>query len=145
MRAERPAPLWRRAAAGLLDAALGFSAAALGALWLVTALALLRPGAPDAARVLVLAGAIAGLSVALHVVYHVGFVWGCGQTPGAMALGIAVASADGRAPGPWRAGARLLGGWLALLALGLPHAVPLLAGERRGFGDWLAGTWMVRT
>jgi uncharacterized RDD family membrane protein YckC len=141
----RRAPLWRRAAAACLDAAVGLLGWVLAASWLVIGLALLRPGAAHGARVTLEAAAVLAMGVALHVVYHVGFVWGCGQTPGAMALGIAVTGGDGARPACWRAGTRLVGGWLAILSLGLAHLVPVLAGQPRGFGDWLAGTWVVRT
>jgi uncharacterized RDD family membrane protein YckC len=144
MRVGPRAALWRRAAAAVLDGGLGLLVWILGAFWLVIAIALLRPGPTHATRLFLEIGAVLAMGLALHVVYHVGFVWGCGQTPGSMALGIAVTRGDGSRPGFWRVGIRLLGGWLAILSLGLAHTVPLVAGQFRGFGDWLAGTWVVR-
>jgi uncharacterized RDD family membrane protein YckC len=91
-----------------------------------------------------LALVVVAMGVVLHVVYHVAFVGGCGQTPGKMALGIAVVRRDGERAGYGRAMVRCLGGMLSVLTLGLSSLGVLLTRERRGFGDWLAGTRVVR-
>ena len=85
-----------------------------------------------------------GLGVALHVVYHVVFIGGCGQTPGRMALGIAVVRRDGARAGYARALVRCLAGALVALTLGLLSIGALFTRERRGLADWLAGTRVVR-
>ena len=138
------APLWRRALATLLDGAIGAAAWGLGALWLIIALRLLRPDSPDAADVAVLAAAVLLLAAALHAVYHVSFVGGCGQTPGRMALGIAVMRRDGAPPGVGRAVARVLGGVAAVLSLGLLTLIAFAVRRSGGFSDWVAGTQVVR-
>ena len=71
-------------------------------------------------------------------------VGGCGQTLGQMAMGIAVVDRAGAAPGYWRAGLRSLGGLLCVLTLGLASLPFLFSAERRGLGDRLAGTRVVR-
>ncbi len=82
--------------------------------------------------------------MALHVVYHAAFVGGCGQTPGKMALGIAVVRRDGGRAGYGRALVRCLGGVFALVTVGISTLGVLFTRERRGLGDWLAGTRVVR-
>jgi len=95
-----------------------------------------------AAALLVLA--VLALGIAQHLVYHVAFVGGCGQTPGQMALGVVVVRRDGRPAGHGRALARCLGGALSLLTLGVGSLGALFNRERRGLADWLAGTRVVR-
>lgn len=138
------APLWRRAAAGALDGAIGLAACALAALSLVLGLQALGADVSGIDAVLVVSVAVALLALALHVVYHVGFVAGCGQTPGRMALGIAVTRRDGGAAGLRGAAIRVLGGFCSALTLGLVNLVVLLSRGSGGFSDWLAGTRVVR-
>ena len=140
----RPAPLWRRACAAALDALLGLAIWALGAMWLVILIWGFRrsPLELPAAALLVLA--ILLLAVLLHVAYHTMFVGGCGQTPGRMALGIAVVRRDGRAAGYGRALARTtLGCGLEVVTLGLGRLAALFNRERRGLADLVAGTRVV--
>jgi uncharacterized RDD family membrane protein YckC len=137
------AALWRRAGAAAVDGAVGLAAWGLGVLWLVIGLRVLRPGDLAAETVAVTAAGAALLGVALHAVYHVGFVWGCGQTPGRMAFGIAVRRGDGGAVGLSRALLRAMGGLGAALTLGILNLLPLCARDRRLFSDWLAGTRVV--
>jgi uncharacterized RDD family membrane protein YckC len=138
------APLWRRVVAALLDRLIGLVLWGLGSLWLLIGLRLLRPGSPGLDAIAVQGAAILLLGLALHAVYHVGFVAGCGQTPGRMALGIAVTRRDGAAAGFGRAAVRALGGLCAALTLGLPNLVALFSRTSGSFGDWLAGTRVVR-
>ena len=144
MSAPARVALWRRAGAAALDAAVGLLAWSLAALWVLIGLRVLRPdsGALEAAAVA--AAGLTLLGLALHAVYHVGFVWGCGQTPGRMAFGIAVRRRDGAAVGLSHALLRVLGGVCAGCTLGLVNLLPLFARERRPFSDWLAGTRVVR-
>ena len=139
------AALWRRAGAAVVDGAVGLIAWSLGSLWLVISIRALHAGEADLGTVLVAASGVVLLAVALHAVYHVGFVWGCGQTPGRMAFGIAVVRRDGAPAGFRRAFLRVLGGSCAALTLGLLSLVTLFSRHPGGFGDWLAGTRVVRS
>ena len=104
------AALWRRGAAALLDAAIGVLVWVWSAMCVVVGVWGFRATPlelPDAALLL---SAVVALGTALHFVYHVAFVGGCGQTPGRMAFGIAVVRRDGGTAGYGRALARCLGG-----------------------------------
>jgi len=141
----RPAPLWRRGSAAVLDAALGLAIWALGAMWLIILAWGFRRSPLELPAALLLALAILLLAVLLHVAYHTVFVGGWGQTPGRMALGIAVVRRDGRPAGYGRALARAaVGGGLEVLTLGLGRLVALFNRERRGLADLVAGTRVVR-
>ena len=139
-----PAGLGRRFAARVLDAVLGAFVWGLTAMWLVIGAWGFRRSALELREVALLALAVVILGVLLHVVYHVAFVGGCGQTPGGMALGIAVVRRDGERAGYARAAIRCLAGILSILTLGLTSIALLWSRERRGFADWLAGTRVVR-
>jgi uncharacterized RDD family membrane protein YckC len=138
------AGLWRRGAAAALDGALGI------VVWIWSAMCVLvgvwgfRSSPLDLLDAALLVAAIVALGLALHLIYHVAFIGGCGQTPGRMALGIVVVRRDGRAVGHGRALVRCLGGWLSLLTLGIAAVGVLVTRERRGFADWVAGTRVVR-
>ncbi len=138
------AGLWRRFAARLVDCLLGALVWSLAAMWLVIGAWGARRSPLELRDAALLALAVVALGVALHVVYHVAFVGGCGQTPGKMALGIAVVRRDGARAGYARAMMRCLGGMLAVLTLGLASLAVLFTRERRGLADWLAGTRVVR-
>jgi uncharacterized RDD family membrane protein YckC len=140
-----PAGLVRRQVAWLIDRLIGLAAWSLSAMWLVLGVWGLRGLPRDWAEALVLVAAVVGLGLALHVLYQVAFVGGCGQTPGQMALGVAVVRDDGAPAGYGRAALRSIGGLgLAILTLGLASLASLFLMERRGVADWLAGTRVVR-
>lgn len=141
--AGRPAGLGRRGVSALLDALIGLAAVAVCAMWLVLGLWALRGLRRDALEGLVLLVAVIVLAGALHAVYRVAFIGGCGQTPGKMALGIAVVRKDGARAGYGRALLRTLGGALDTLTLGIVSTVLLLGPERRGLADRIAGTRVV--
>lgn len=101
-----------------------------------------RPG--DLLNLAALAGLLLLLRIALHAVYFTVFVGGCGQTPGKMLCRIAVARQDNSPVGYGRALLRWLGYGLAALPFGLGLLGVLVTAKRRGFHDWLAGTWVVR-
>lgn len=139
-----PAGLPRRAMAWVLDRLVGVFAFALSAMWLILGLWWLRGLPGDWMEALVLAGGLAALGIALHIVYQVVFIGGCGQTPGQMALGIAVVRDDGEAAGYGRAVLRCLFGLtLGIATLGLSGMAALFLRERRGLADWLSGTRVV--
>ena len=139
-----PAGLGRRFAAKVLDAVLGVLVWSLAGMWLVIGVWGFRRSGLELREVALLALAVVMLGVLLHVVYHVAFVGGCGQTPGGMAFGIAVVRRDGERAGYARAAIRCLAGILSTLTLGLASIALLWSRERRGFADWLAGTRVVR-
>jgi len=138
------AGLWRRLAAGLVDGLVGLVVWSLAAMWLVIGAWGFRRSPLDLREAALLVVAVVAMGVVLHVVYHVAFVGGCGQTPGKMALGIAVVRRDGEDAGYARATMRCLGGMLSALTLGLSSLGVLFTRERRGLADWLAGTRVVR-
>ena len=113
-------------------------------MWLVIGAWGLRRAPLELREVALLLLAVVALGAALHVVYHVAFIGGCGQTPGKMALGIAVVRRDGERAGTMRAMVRCLAGIVSALTLGLASLGVLFTRERRGFADWLAGTRVVR-
>jgi len=139
-----PAGLGRRLAARVVDGLLGVLVWGLTGMWLVIGVWGFRRSPLELRGVALLALAVVILGVSLHVVYHVAFVGGCGQTPGGMALGIAVVRRDGERVGYLRAAVRCLAGILSTLTLGLASVALLFGRERRGFADWLAGTRVVR-
>jgi uncharacterized RDD family membrane protein YckC len=139
-----PAGLWRRLGAGLVDTLVGAIIWSLAAMWLVIAAWGFRSAPLELWEVALLGVALAALGVALHVVYHATFIGGCGQTLGKMVVGITVVRRDGERAGYLRAFVRCFGGLLSALTLGLSSLGVLFTRERRGFGDWLAGTRVVR-
>ena len=139
-----PAPLWRRLAARALDGLVGALVWSLASMWLVIMAWGFRRNPLELREALALVLLILGLGAVLHLVYHVAFIGGCGQTPGGMALGIAVVRRDGAHAGYARALIRCLAGVPATLTLGLLSLGVLVTRERRGLADWLAGTRVVR-
>ena len=140
----RPAPYWRRACATILDALLGLVIWVFGAMWLIILVWGFRRSPLELSAALLLVLAILLLAGLLHAAYHTAFVGGCGQTPGRMALGIAVVRRDGHPAGYGRALARTLGLGLEVLTLGLGFLATLFNRERRGLADLVAGTRVVR-
>jgi uncharacterized RDD family membrane protein YckC len=136
-----PASLARLWLAAFLDAAVGLS------LWAVCAMALLKvlnyPETPFTLPGGILAALVA-LAVLLHLAYHVFCIGRFGQTLGKDAMGIAVVKRDGARAGYSRALLRSLGGMASVLTLGLANLGVLVNRDRRGAGDWLAGTRIVR-
>ncbi len=88
--------------------------------------------------------ALLGFAVLLHLAYHVFCVGRFGQTLGKNAMDIAVVRRDGAPAGYLRALLRSLGGLASVLTLGLANLGVLVNRDRRGAGDWLAGTRLVR-
>jgi uncharacterized RDD family membrane protein YckC len=144
VREFQPAGLWRRVAARLVDCFVGLLVWSLAAMWLVIASWASRRSPLPLREAALLGLLVVALGATLHVVYHVAFVGGCGQTPGKMALGIAVVRRDGEPAGYTRAMVRCLGGLVSVLTLGLSSLGMFFTRERRGFPDWLAGTRVVR-
>jgi len=137
------AGFWRRVSAHLLDCMVGTCAWLLCSMWLVIGLWALDSPPNDLLDVVLIALAVPGLALALHVVYHVVLVGGCGQTLGKMALGITVVRREGGTPGYGRAALRCLGGFLSVASFGLGYLGVVFTEERRGLADWLAGTRVV--
>ena len=143
--AARPAPLWRLVAAAAADALLRLLAWSLAAKWRVGAVLAFRVRPLDVLDVFILALAILGLGVALHVIYHTVLVGGCGQTLGKMLVGVAVVRRDGAPVGYGRALLRCVGGGLCLLTLGLGRLFVLFTRDRRALSDFVAGTRPIST
>jgi uncharacterized RDD family membrane protein YckC len=137
------AGFWRRLQAHYLDGMVGLAAWLLCSMWLVIALWALENPPRDLLDLSLLLLATLALPFALHIVYHVVLVGGCGQSLGKMAVGILVVRRDGGAVGYGRAGLRCLGGLLSVASFGLGYAGVLFTAERRGLADWLAGTRVV--
>ncbi len=150
----RPAPLWRRAMATLIDGAILGSVVA-GYLWIAAAIVGTPAEAADASGLEALMQGIksasavlvpgAFLAVVIAAAYSAVFalLWG-GRTPGRAVLGLRLVDASGAPPGPVRAvirailsvvsfAALLAGFWLALF-------------DRRGqtLHDKLTSTFVVR-
>jgi uncharacterized RDD family membrane protein YckC len=140
---DPPAGLGRRLAARILDGILGALVWLLASMWVVI-LVWSRKSPLELREVGLLGLMLLGLNVALHVLYHVAFIGGCGQTPGKMALGIAVVRRDGRRAGYGRALVRCLAGAVSALTLGLLSISVLFTRQRLGLADRLAGTRVVR-
>jgi uncharacterized RDD family membrane protein YckC len=135
---------WSRLLAHALDCFVGLAAWILCSIWFLIGLWALENPPRDLLDLAVIVLAVLALGMALHVVYHVLLVGGCGQTLGKIALGIMVVRLDGGSVGYGRAALRCLGGLLAIACLGLGYAGVLFTSERRGLADWLAGTRVVR-
>jgi len=112
-------------------------------MWLVIGAWGFRRSPLDLREAALLVVAVVAMGVVLHVVYHVAFVGGCGQTLGKMALGITVVRREGGTPGYGRAALRCLGGFLSVASFGLGYLGVVFTEERRGLADWLAGTRVV--
>lgn len=136
-----PPGLARLWLAALFDAAVGLSA------WVLCVLGLLRvlkyPQTPFTLPGGILPGLLV-LAVLLHLSYHVFCIGRFGQTLGKSAMDIAVVRRDGAPAGYARALLRSLGGMASVLTLGLANLGVLLNRDRRGAGDWMAGTRVVR-
>ena len=133
----------RRFLAALLDSLLAGVLWVTCAMWLTLAVWALR-GLPEGGLPLIaLIWTLLAFGIAVRLVYHVVFVGGCGQTPGAMALGIAVVNRAGAVPGYGRAFARWFGGVLSAVTLGLASLPFIFSRDRRGLADRLAGTRVV--
>ena len=137
------AGFWRRLLAHCLDCLVGLAAWLLCSMWLVIGLWALESPPRDLLDLALVLLATLALAFALHIVYHVVLVGGCGQSLGKMATGIVVVRRDGGTVGYARAGLRCLGGLLSAASFGLGYAGVLFTAERRGLADWLAGTRVV--
>jgi uncharacterized RDD family membrane protein YckC len=133
----------RRLLAALLDSLLAALLWITCAMWLALAVWALR-GLPERGLPLIaLVWTLLAFGIAVRLVYHVVFVGGCGQTPGAMALGIAVVNRAGAVPGYGRAFARWFGSVVSALTLGLASLPFIFSRDRRGLADRIAGTRVV--
>ncbi len=93
-------------------------------------------------------GAITGqpaLGSILSILYYVLLIGLQGQTVGKMALRIRVIDVRGNAPGVWRAILReVLGKLVSTVGLLLGYLWIIWDREKRGWHDYIAGTWVVR-
>jgi uncharacterized RDD family membrane protein YckC len=93
------------------------------------------------ARVVLAAMTIA-FSAVFPVAYPIGFWALSGQTPGKALLGLRIMRTDGRRMTLSTALLRYLGYWLSALPLFLGFAWILVDDQRRGWHDWVAGTYV---
>ncbi len=85
------------------------------------------------------------LSIALGLVYLVGFWSTQGATPGKMALGIKITTVDGEPIDFGRAFLRYIGYWASAITLGIGHLMIAFTGQKRGLHDYIAGTVVIKT
>jgi uncharacterized RDD family membrane protein YckC len=147
------AGFWRRAVAGLVDAAI-VAGCALVVVGLASRLAGLTLPSPRRSAVdywldLVLAGdpgllAALGLGAAVLVLYLFLFQALTARTLGMRLLRLRIIDVYGDPPAVWRAGLRVLGYLVALAPLGLGFLWVAFDREKRGLHDWLAGTYVIK-
>jgi uncharacterized RDD family membrane protein YckC len=147
------AGFWRRLLAGLADTAVVLPVALLLALVAGKISGIAFPPARHAGidywLDLALAGdpalwGIVGLVIAIGTLYLVVFQAMMGRTLGMRLLRLRIIDVYGDAPGLARAAIRA-GGHLACLAtLGLGYVWIGFDREKRGFHDWIAGTYVIR-
>jgi uncharacterized RDD family membrane protein YckC len=90
-----------------------------------------------------LVAATIAFGAALPVVYPIGSWVFFGQTPGKALLGLRIVRADGRRMTLSTALLRYLGYWVSAIPLFLGFAWVLVDDQRRGWHDWIAGTYVV--
>ena len=132
------APLWRRGAAGLVDAAL-LGGIDLAVLYFTLRLAGLGIGDARVVPPLPFGAFLLGLNVAYLTV----FTASGGQTLGKMALSVRAVSAEGPIPVS-RALVRVVAAVAGGLLLGIGYLPVLFGGERRAVHDRLSDTRVVR-
>lgn len=88
---------------------------------------------------------VPALGSILSILYYVLLIGLQGQTVGKMVLHIRVIDARGNAPGIWRAILReVLGKLVSTVGLLLGYLWIIRDREKRGWHDYIAGTWVVR-
>jgi uncharacterized RDD family membrane protein YckC len=147
------AGLWRRAAGGLVDAAIVLPLA-LAVVWVASKLTGLTLPSPRKSAVdywldLMLAGdpgllTALGLGAAVLVIYLLLFQTLAARTLGMRVVGLRIIDVYGDPPPVWRAGLRALGYLVAIGTGGLGFLWIGFDREKRGLHDWLAGTYVIK-
>ena len=85
------------------------------------------------------------LSIALGLVYTVGFWTARGATPGKMAVGIEITTVDGEEIDFGKAFLRYIGYFVSTITLGIGYLMIAFTGQKRGLHDYIAGTVVIKT
>ena len=85
------------------------------------------------------------LSIALGLIYTVGFWSAQGATPGKMIMGIEITKANGEEIDFGTALLRYIGYIASAITLGIGHLMIAFTGQKRGLHDYIAGTVVIKT
>jgi uncharacterized RDD family membrane protein YckC len=85
-----------------------------------------------------------GLNLMVSFVYTVGFWIAEGATPGKMAMGCRITSADGEPLSAGQAVGRYFAQFLNVLTLGIGYLMIAFTPEKRGLHDYVAGTVVIK-
>lgn len=86
-----------------------------------------------------------GLNLMVSFAYTVGFWIAEGATPGKMAMGCKIMSADGEPLSAGQAVGRYFAQILNVLTLGIGYLMIAFTAEKRGLHDYVAGTVVIKT
>ena len=84
------------------------------------------------------------LSIAIGLVYTVGFWTAQGATPGKMAVGVKITTVDGEPIDFGRALLRYIGHLASVITLGIGYLMIAFTSQKRGLHDYIAGTVVVK-
>jgi uncharacterized RDD family membrane protein YckC len=140
---------WRRFAAVLLDALIlmACSFAINGILGLILPMQVPVGGLPGPAfmmRVSAFGGVAFLVNIGLAVAYQVYFLSKSGATPGKMALGLKVVTAEGGPISPGRAVGRYFAQWLSSLTLLIGYIIAAFDSQKRALHDYICSTRVIR-
>lgn len=141
------AGFWRRAVAAIVDVVVLLPAAG-AATWLATSLTGVQIRASDILLDVVLGlnpavMTAAGLMTAVAALYLLVFQIAMGRTVGMRMLGLRIIDVYGSAPSPVRCALRTAGYALGMLSFFLGFFWIGFDREKRGWHDWLAGTYVI--
>ena len=85
------------------------------------------------------------VSIAVGIVYAVGFWTALGATPGKMAVGIEITTVDGESIGFGKALLRYIGYFVSAITLLIGFLMIAFTGQKRGLHDYIAGTVVIKT
>jgi uncharacterized RDD family membrane protein YckC len=86
-----------------------------------------------------------GINLLISFVYTVGFWIAEGATPGKMAMGVKIISANGEPLSGGQAIGRYFAQFLSALLLGIGFLMIAWTPQKRGLHDYLAGTVVIKT
>ena len=84
------------------------------------------------------------LQFAIGIVYTVGFWTAEGATPGKMAMGLRITTAEGEPVDFGKAILRYIGYFVSGITLGIGYLMIAFTREKRGLHDYIAGTMVVK-
>jgi uncharacterized RDD family membrane protein YckC len=85
------------------------------------------------------------LSLALGIVYTIGFWTAKGATPGKMVVGIEIVTVNEERIGFGKAFLRYIGYWVSTITLSIGYLMIAFSRQKRGLHDHIAGTIVVRS